>query len=156
MIRSSAAALILLAVLLAPAAANAQITPLQEELAEATAVDCHFTSQVMSDWDGSDTLFETQPADLDVSFSNVNADEGTADAGTNFGDALIVVRYASDYLHLLQMFRTGPLYVTTVLAYQNDDDRFLAVHTRHEYTALALPGFTARPEMYIGDCEIVD
>ena len=108
----------------------------------------------MSDWDGSDTSFEVQPADLDVSFNNVNPDEGTADAGTSFGDALIVVRYANDYLHLLQMFRTGPLYVTTVLAIENDDDRFLAVHTRHEYTSLALPGFTARPEMYIGDCEV--
>jgi hypothetical protein len=28
----------------------------------------------------------------------------------------------------------------------------MAVHTRHEYTDISLPGFTSRPEMYIGDC----
>jgi len=27
-----------------------------------------------------------------------------------------------------------------------------AVHTRHEYTEVSLPGFTSRPEQYYGDC----
>jgi hypothetical protein len=31
--------------------------------------------------------------------------------------------------------------------------RLQAVHTRHEYTAVSLPGFTSRPEQYYGDCE---
>jgi hypothetical protein len=29
-----------------------------------------------------------------------------------------------------------------------------AVHTRHEYTMISLPGFTSRPEQYYGECAI--
>jgi hypothetical protein len=29
-----------------------------------------------------------------------------------------------------------------------------AVHTRHENTLIALPGFTSKPEQYYGHCEI--
>jgi uncharacterized protein YjbI with pentapeptide repeats len=44
------------------------------------------------------------------------------------------------------------LHTTTVLAREARDGRLLAVHTRHEYTDVRLPGFTSRPEMYIRDC----
>jgi hypothetical protein len=30
----------------------------------------------------------------------------------------------------------------------------LAVHVRHEYSPAIIPGFTSRPEMYVGDCAI--
>ena len=153
--RPAALALPLLAVLLAPAApAQAQLTPLQEALSMTTAIDCRFTTHVTSDWDGATTTGEVLESEFALSFTNVNADEGTADAGTDFGDAFINVRYTNEYLHFVQFFRAGPLYVTTVMAIESDDDRLLAVHTRHEYTAVALPGFTSRPEMYIGDCAI--
>jgi len=46
----------------------------------------------------------------------------------------------------------GPLYVTTVIAKETKDGRLMAVHTRHEYTQISMPGFTSRPEMYVGDC----
>jgi hypothetical protein len=153
--RSAACALFLLALLLAPAfPAHAQLTPLQEALSRTTAIDCRFTAHVMSDWDGGTAIAEAMETDFELSFTNVNADEGTADAGTDFGDAFINVRYTNEYLHFVQFFRAGPLYVTTVMAIESEDDRLLAVHTRHEYTAVALPGFTSRPEMYVGDCAI--
>ena len=134
--------------------AGRTVSPIQERLATATTLDCRFTTQAMGDWDGSETSVEPSPVDLEVGFTNVNADEGTADAGTDFGDAFIVVNYTNDYLHLMQIFRAGPLYTTTVLAIEGDDNRMLAIHTRHEYTLVSLPGFTSRPEMYIGDCEV--
>lgn len=134
--------------------AGRTVSPIQEQLAEATTLDCHFTTQALGDWDGSETSVEASPIEFDVGFTNVNTDEGTADAGTDFGDAYIVVNYTNDYLHLMQIFRAGPLYTTTVLAIEGEDDRLLAIHTRHEYTLISLPGFTSRPEMYIGDCEV--
>ena len=66
----------------------------------------------------------------------------------------IVVRQANDYLHFMQMYGSGPLHTTTILAREAQDGRLMAVHTRHEYTDVAIPGFTSRPEMYIGDCEV--
>ena len=152
--RPAALALLVAALLGSPALAEAQLTPLQEALSRTTAIDCRFTAHVMSDWDGGTATAEATEADFELSFTNVNADEGTADAGTDFGDAFINVRYTNEYLHFVQFFRAGPLYVTTVMAIEGEDDRLLAVHTRHEYTAVALPGFTSRPEMYVGDCAI--
>jgi hypothetical protein len=95
-------------------------------------------------------------AKIKVAFTNVNVDEGTADAEDAFGKSYIVVRYTSDYLHLIQMHSAGPLYTTTVLAKPAKDGRLLAIHTRHEYTDVRLPGFTSRPEMYLGDCAVTE
>jgi hypothetical protein len=52
------------------------------------------------------------------------------------------------------MYGSGPLYTTTVLAKESRDGRLLAIHTRHEYTDVSLPGFTSRPEMYLGECAV--
>ena len=52
------------------------------------------------------------------------------------------------------MFSSGPLHTTTVLARESREGRLLAVHTRLEYTDVSVPGFTSRPEMYVGDCEV--
>jgi hypothetical protein len=145
---------------LAPAA-HAQVglagrttSPIQEQLAGATTVTCSFTTQAAGDWDGSETSAEVSPIELELGFTNVNTDEGTASAGSDFGDAYIIVNYTNDYLHFMQVFRSGPIYTTTVLAVEGEDDRLLAVHTRHEFTAVALPGYTSRPEMSIGSCTV--
>jgi hypothetical protein len=54
----------------------------------------------------------------------------------------------------MQMFSSGPLYTTTVMARETSDGRMMAIHTRHEYTPATVPGFTSRPESYFGDCAI--
>jgi hypothetical protein len=146
--------LVCLAALLSAAPATSQTNTLQQQLARATRVRCTFSTVATGTWtDGAATAAVT-PAKLAVAFTNVNADEGTADAEGTFGGSLVVVRYAVDYLHLMQTHSAGPLYTTTVLAKVTKEGRFLAVHTRHEYTDVRLPGFTSRPEMYVGDCEV--
>ena len=54
----------------------------------------------------------------------------------------------------MQSFRDGPLYVTTVIARPAGGGKWLAVHTRHEYTDVSLPGYTSRPEQYYGSCTL--
>jgi hypothetical protein len=48
----------------------------------------------------------------------------------------------------------GVLRITTVFDKQNSPGKFKAVHARHEYTDVSLPGFTSRPEQYYGECEL--
>ena len=127
---------------------------LQQRLARTTALNCTFSVMVTGDWKGGTPNGEVTIAKIKVTFTKVNADEGTAEADSTFGASFIVVRYASNYLHLMQMHDTGPLYTTTVLAKETKDGRFMAVHTRHEYTDVRLPGFTSRPEMYLGECAV--
>jgi hypothetical protein len=129
-------------------------TPLQQRLAAATTVKCTFSAIATGTWDGGTPSAKTGTAKLDVTFSNVNADEGRADAAGTVGKSFVVVRASNEYLHLMQMHSAGPLYTTTVLARETAGGRLMAVHTRHEYTQVSLPGFTSRPEMYLGDCAL--
>jgi hypothetical protein len=136
--------------------AQGQSRALQQRLAAAKSVDCHFTSLTTGNWEDDGATANVTPADLELSFFDVNVDEGTAEADSRFGASLIVVRLANEYLHLMQMFGAGPLYVTTILAREVSDGRLMAIHTRHEYTPIVLTGFTSRPEMYLGDCVVGD
>lgn len=136
-------------------AAQAQAA-LQRRLAAATSVECRFTTLATGTWDGGTPSAKVTETELETSFFDINVDEGTAEAESPFGASLIIVRYAEGYLHLMQMAYAGPLHVTTILARETKDGRLMAVHTRHEYTPTSLPGFTSRPEMYIGDCAITN
>ena len=134
--------------------AEAQTGTLQQRLAAATSVTCAFTSLATATWEGGTPGATVAPVTLEVAFVNVNADEGSAEAGSALGRSPVVVRSSNDYLHLMQLFSAGPLYTTTVIAKETKNGRLMAVHTRHEYTLVSMPGFTSRPEMYVGDCAI--
>jgi hypothetical protein len=92
--------------------------------------------------------------EFEAAFFDIDVESGTAEAEGRFGASYIIVRYAEGYLHFMQTLNSGPLYLTTVLAQPTTDGRLKAVHTRHEYTRVSLPGFTSRPEMYLGDCAV--
>jgi hypothetical protein len=134
--------------------ATAQDRELQQRLAAATRVDCHFTQRATGDWPESEAAIDSEPFEFTAAFFDIDVESGTAEAEGRFGASYIIVRYAQGYLHFMQTLNSGPLYLTTVLAEPAGDGRLKAVHTRHEYTEVRLPGFTSRPEMYIGDCAI--
>jgi hypothetical protein len=94
------------------------------------------------------------PSELKAAFFDINVDEGTAEAESEYGASFISVRYTAGYLHIMQMSDAGPLYLTTVIARAAGEGKLLAVHTRLEYSPTIIPGFTSRPEMYVGSCSI--
>ena len=134
--------------------ASAQARPFQQRLAAATKVQCEFSMVLTGTWTDGVPQAASKPARLTVGFANVNVDEGTADAQAAMGGSFVVVRHSHDYLHLMQTHSAGPLYTTTVFARESKDGRMIAVHTRHEYTDVAVAGFTSRPETYLGDCAV--
>ncbi len=144
----------LLAMLGGHGAALGQSGGLEARLAAATRVECRFTALATGTWEDAGPGATTSAAELETAFFDINVSEGTAEAEGRFGAAFIVVRHSSGYLHFMQMSNSGPLHLTTVLAQESADGRMKAVHTRHEYSQVALPGFTARPEMYVGDCAV--
>jgi hypothetical protein len=134
--------------------ATAQTSALARTLRAATRVDCRFTALATGDWDGAAAKAAVTEVDHSAAFFDIDVDGGTAEAEGAYGATFIVVRYANGYLHFMQMSDGGPLYLTTVLAQPSADGRFKAMQTRHEYSRTMLPGFTSRPEMYVGDCEV--
>ena len=130
-----------------------QAGALHERLAKAASLSCTFSALAVGTWTNGTAGAETTRATLLVKYVAINVDEGTADAEGQFvGASSVVVRYVNGYLHLMQTHRAGPLYTTTVLAKETKGGRLMAVHTRHEYSDVRLPGFTSSPEMYLGDC----
>jgi hypothetical protein len=127
---------------------------LDRKLAAAKKLDCSFSTFAIGNWDKSTPTLAVKPAELKAAFTNINVDEGTAEAETAYGASFISVRYAQGYLHIMQMSDAGPLYLTTVFARAAGEGRLMAVHTRMEYSPTVIPGFTSRPEIYLGTCAI--
>lgn len=125
-------------------------------LETATNIECAFSLMSLGAWGDAAAEAELQEADLVLEFQNVNADEASAELASGFGIYDIVVRYAPGYLHFIQSFRDGPLYVTTVLENEAPAGGLMAMHSRHEHTDFALPGFTSSPEQYYGECRVLD
>ena len=134
--------------------ADGQSRLLMLRLEGTSTLDCSFSTLATGDWDAAATSVGVAESEFELSFYDIDVDEGTAEAEGQFGSSYIVVRYASGYLHLMQMMGAGPLRLTTVLAQELPDGRLMAIHTRHEYSPTILPGFTSRPEMYVGACSV--
>ena len=132
--------------------ANAEVAG---PLASARSLRCTFQLSVAGTWT-SDGAAETalKTPKLILLFESIDTDEGTAKMrnGTMLSD--IVARLAGGYLHFMQSFRSGPLYTTTVFDKETSQGKFKAVHSRHEYFTIPVPGATSSPEQYYGECEI--
>jgi hypothetical protein len=138
--------------LLIPSPLKAQT---QGPLATATNIKCTFPLVAVGTLRDEPLKADVKPSNLVLEFEGINADEGTARLKSGFGEYDITVRYAGGYLHFIQSFRDGPLYVTTILEQKTRAGKLKAMHSRHEYTSFALPGFTSSPEQYYGECEIL-
>ena len=123
-----------------------------ERLAKVKSLKCEFTTMSRGTWIKGEPRVETQAVKVTIAFIKINADEGTADAIGAFDPSEIIVRLSNGTLHLMQSYREGPLYITTVWPKETHNGFLQAVHTRHEFTEVSLPGFTSRPEQYYGEC----
>jgi hypothetical protein len=151
---SDALRLTMLLMLVVPAVTSAQARE-ADRLAAAKSASCVFSTMAVGTWNGGAATAEVKPAKLTVGFDQINTEEGTARVVGAFGPSDIIVKLSAGTLHFVQAFREGPLYTTTIFSQESRGGKLKAVHTRHEYTEVSLPGFTSRPEQYYGECEIV-
>src|SRR5690348_3251547 len=84
-------------------------------LATTKSIKCTFSLMSASTLKDDPAKAEVKPSSLVLEFEDVNPDEGSARLKAGVGQYDIVVRYTQGYLHFIQSFRDGPLYVTTVL-----------------------------------------
>jgi len=105
-------------------------------------------------WNDGQARAEVKPASLSLSFDEIDIDSGTARVAEAFGPMHIIAKLSTWNLHFLDIRSEGSLYVTTVFDRESRNGKLKAVHTRHEYTDVSVPGFTAKPEQYYGECEV--
>ena len=128
----------------------------QERLASVKALRCTFSRNATGSWAKDGTADAAlKPSTLVLRFDTINFDDGTAQLRTGSVGSEVTARTAEGYAHFMQVFRTGPLYTTTVFD-KDTDGRLKAVHSRHEYFAVPLAGATSSPEQYYGECEIAN
>jgi hypothetical protein len=129
----------------------------QVRIDAAKSLRCTFKQSAIGNWqkDGAPSA-TLKPSTLVLRYESIDADSGTAVLRTGTMLSEITVRLAEGYLHLMQSFRSGPLYTTTVFDAEGKGGPFKAVHSRHEYFTVPLPGATSSPEQYYGECEVVN
>jgi hypothetical protein len=120
-------------------------------------IRCAFPLNATGTWkkDGSPEA-GVNSASLLLLFDSINIDEGTAQLRNGSVGSEIIVRSAGGYLNFIQSFRTGPMYTTTIFDKETNGGKLKAVHSRHEYFTVPLPGATSSPEQYYGECEITN
>ncbi|HWW88555.1 MAG TPA: hypothetical protein VNZ26_33405 [Vicinamibacterales bacterium] len=143
---------IVIALLLGTTALHAQRS--REVLPTVKSLSCTFSVLATGTWKNGEAQAELKSTPFSLRFDAINTDEGTARVIGNYGPSDIIVRLSLGTLHLVQIFNEGALYTTTVFPKETRGGKLQAVHTRHEYTEVSLPGFTSRPEQYYGECEV--
>jgi len=146
--------LMLTSMLFAVDAVNLSQGSAPQALGNATELKCVFSQYAIGDWRENTPEAEVKSTKLVLEFSSIDTQDGTAISKGGAGAPHIVVRMSRGYLHFLQIGSEGPVYLTTVFEQENPGRKFKAVHTRHEYTKVSLPGYTSRPEQYYGECEV--
>lgn len=144
------------ALILGPAASPVSAQRSTEyRLGKVKSLKCAFSLFVTGNWKDGEAQAELKPVKLALQFNDIDTDEGTAQAIGMFGPTHMIARLAVWSLHFMEISSSGTLNITTVFDKESRAGRLKAVHTRHEYTDVSLPGFTSRPEQYYGDCEVV-
>lgn len=152
-VRFAAAGIVVVLVLAGLGVTDAAAQP---RIAGAKSLRCSFPRNATGTWrkDGvPEATIRATP--LVLRFDSIDPESGTAQLRNGSVGSEVTVRLAEGYLHFMQAFRTGPLYTTTVFDVGDKSGKLKAVHSRHEYFSVPLPGATSSPEQYYGECEIV-
>lgn len=145
----------ILAAVLVSSAVDVSDAGAQARVATVKSLRCSFPRTATGTWAKDGTPEATvRSTPLTLRFDAIDPDSGTAQLRNGTVGSEVVVRLAEGYLHFMQSFRTGPLYTTTVFDAGEKGGKLKAVHSRHEYFAVPLPGATSSPEQYYGECEI--
>lgn len=162
--RSSSAALFLCGVgfligmLLGPSVADlrAQNTD-RNPLGKVTKLTCSFAVMAAGAWKGGVPQAQVQSEVQSVGFLKIDLDSGTAEVAAAAGPLDIVALLTPSSVHFLERSFQGNLTVTSVFVPADAKGKYRAVRSRHDYLAMALPGFVAEPtvQQRYGECEVV-
>ena len=135
----------------APAAQNAETNP----LAKIKSLKCVFEAYATGAWKNGEPLAQAKTGQLSIQIDSIDTQDGSA-RFVGVGEAAhIVVQLSGWSLHFLETGNTGSVNVTTVFTQKSRGAKLKAVHSRHDYLEMSMPGFTSEPTVsqYYGECE---
>jgi hypothetical protein len=96
-----------------------------------------------------------QPETLQLEIDEIDTDSGSGRVTGTAGPTEVTALLTISSLHFMERSVTGTLNITTVFAGEPDAKTFRAVHTRHDYLPMSLPGYQSEPSVsqHYGVCE---
>jgi hypothetical protein len=126
----------------------------QNPLASLGGLHCRFTVGTSAVWKGGKPDVKVEMTTTEVTFSNVDIQDGTADVAAQDGRRLATTVLSDGSLSFMETTR-GALEVTTVFATESSPGKLKAVRAHHQYLFLTVPPFVEDPvvSQSYGECE---
>lgn len=130
-------------------------TPQPNPLAAIKQFKCVFPVYSQGTWrSGAPKADVREGAGLTMEITEIDADGGTAVVKGTAAATLVTAFLAPNSIHFMERALTGAVNVTTVFAPTANSAVYKAVHSRHDYSPLSIPGFVAEPTVLqnYGEC----
>lgn len=132
-------------------AAQAPVPP--ASLATVKTLQCSLTQHSAVTWKSGEPQAEAKPIQMALRYEDVDTDNGAARFVGSSGRADVAARFVRDSLTFIHSATDGSVALTSV-ARSTPNGRWLAVHTRHEFSETSPDGVTIGPVQYYGTCVI--
>jgi hypothetical protein len=154
---SALTAMTAVAAVLASHVALAQSTD-KNPLAQVKSLKCRFSIYTSGSWKNGEPQAQIrQPEQFTLEVDEIDTDSGSARVTGTSGPADVVSLLTVSSLHFMERSVTGTLNITTVFVGEPSAKTFRAVHARHDYLPMSLPGFVSEPSVsqHYGTCETI-
>jgi hypothetical protein len=127
-------------------------------LASVKSLKCRFPVYTVGSWKNGEPKAEVRQAQqFSLDIDEIDTDSGTARVTGTSGPTHVTALLTISSLHFMERTVTGTLTITTVFASETSPRKYRAVHSRHDYLPMSLPGYTSEPSVSqnYGECEAV-
>ena len=126
-------------------------------LANVKRLKCKFPVYTVGSWKNGEAKAEVrQSQQFNLEIDEIDADSGTARVTGTSGPTHVTALLTISSLHFVERTVTGTLTITTVFASEGNVKSYRAVHSRHDYLPMSLPGYVSEPSVSqnYGECEV--
>jgi hypothetical protein len=126
-------------------------------LASIKSLKCRFPVYSVGSWKNGEPKAEVRQAqEFSFDVDEIDADGGTARLTGTSGPTHVIALLTISSLHFMERTVTGTLTITTVFSSESPARKFRAVHSRHDYLPMSLPGYVSEPSVSqnYGECEV--
>ena len=142
------------------ASLSAQTTAAQSTdknpLALIKSLKCTFPVYAVGSWKNAEPQAQIkQAAQFSLTIDQIDTDSGSGRVTGTSGPVEVTALLTVSSLHFMERSVTGTLNITTVFVSEGGAKKFRAVHSRHDYLPMSIPGFQSEPTVSqnYGMCE---
>lgn len=139
-----------------PSAAGRRQGGRDNPLTSITGLQCRFTMKTSVLWKSGKPDARTEPADVRVTITDINLQDGTAEASGPDGRRFAAAALSDGSLYFMETTR-GSVDLTTVFATESSPGKLKAARAQQAYVFLTVPPFDENPTVAqsYGECETV-